>query len=468
MEEINLKDFFIYLKRYIWLFVVAVVVAVAGVAVYDLTIKKPIYQASTTIVIAKSSDGANNSTTTLNDVNASQKLTTTYSEIAKSELVLNQVVERLELPVTGKELSKNVTVKPVEDTSILNVQVKDLDPEQAARITNEIANVFTEQITEIYKLDNVSQLSIAEVPSVPANNTLTRDLILVVVIAMFGVAGIAFLRFYLDDSVKHNDDVEKVFGLSMAGQISENSAKDKKNNRGKKKQDELIVEKSPKAIASENIKSLRTNLQFTAIDKDIKTILVTSTNPGEGKSFVAANLAISFAQADKKVLLVDCDLRKGRVHRLFKALNLKGLSNLLTDDIKNVNEYIQSTGIENLDVIPCGTYPPNPSELLASKKNKRLLNMLRSRYSIVILDGAPVNGLADSVILAGMVDETLVVVKDASTTKADLMVVKDELNKVGARVAGIVFNFVKRKSSHYYYYEEDGTKTERKHKKHHD
>lgn len=475
MEEINLKDFFSYLKHYIWAFILVTALAVTGVAFYDSVIKKPIYQASTTIVIAKSSDGASNSTTTLNDVNASQKLTTTYSEIAKSELVLNQVVKRLDLPMTGKELSKNVTVKPVEDTSILNVQVKDLDPKEAARITNEIAEVFTKQITEIYKLDNVSQLSVAEIPLAPANNTLTRDLILAMVIAVFGVAGIAFLRFYLDDSVKHGDDIEKTFGLSTAGQISENSSRDKKNiktknSKGKKIQEELIVEKSPKAIASENVKSLRTNLQFTAIDKDIKTILVTSTNPGEGKSFVAANLAISFAQADKKVLLVDCDLRKGRVHRLFEALNLRGLSNLLTDDIKNVNEYIRTTSIHNLDVIPCGIYPPNPSELLASKKNKRLINMLRSRYDIVIFDGAPVNGLADSVILAGLVDETLVVVKDGATSKNDLMVVRDELNKVGARVAGVVFNFVKRRSSHYYYYEEDGTKTQRKHKnkKHHD
>ena len=456
MEEINIKDFFSYLKRYIWAFILVTVVAVAGVAVYDTVLKEPVYQASTTIGIAKSSDNSSNAAATLNDVNASQKLTTTYSEIAKSELVLNQVIENLGLTVNVKELSKNVTVKPVEDTSILNVQVKDLNAEQAATIANEIAVVFTDEVTEIYKLDNVSQLSVAQVPVAPSNNTLMRDVILAAAIAVLGVGAIAFLRFYLDDTVKHGDDVEKTFGLAMAGRITKSDAKEMKAGN------ELIVEKLPKAVVSENIKSLRTNLQFTAIDKDIKTILVTSTNAGEGKSFVSANLATSFAQADKRVLLVDCDLRKGRVHRLFKVVNKKGLSNLLTDDLKNTNDYINWTGIKNLNVITCGTYPPNPSELLASKKNKRLMNNLRARYDIVILDGAPVNGLADSVILAGLVDETLIVTKDASTAKTDLMTAKDALEKVGARIAGIVFNQVNRKSSkyynNYYYYSSDSEK----------
>lgn len=455
MEEINIKDFFIYLKRYIWAFILVTAVAVAGVLTYDLAFKKPVYQANTAIVIAKS-DSTNNATATLNDVNASQKLTTTYSEIAKSELVLNQVVENLGLATSGKDLSKNVTVKPVEDTSILNVQVKDLDAAKSAEIANEIAKVFMAEIAEIYKLDNVSQLSIAMAPAAPANNTLTRDIILAVVIAILGVTAIAFLRFYLDDTVKHSDDVEKIFGLPMAGRIS------KSDNKEAKDGDELIVEKLPKAIVSENIKSLRTNLQFTAIDKDIKTILVTSTNASEGKSFVSANLATSFAQADKRVLLVDCDLRKGRVHRLFRILNKRGLSNLLTDDLKNTNDYIHETKIPNLSVITCGTYPPNPSELLASRKNKRLMSNLRARYDIVILDGAPINGLADSVILAGLVDETLVVVKDGNTAKNDLMTAKDALEKVGARIAGIVFNMVNRKTSkyynNYYYYNSDSEK----------
>ena len=445
MEEINLKDFFIYLKNYIIAFIVVIIIIVGGVAIYDTQIKKPIYQAKTTVVIANS-DEKNNTTTTLNDVNMSQKLTTTYSEIAKSELVLGQVVDNLELNTNVKDLSKNVSVKPVDDTAILSITVKNRDAEQAAVIANKIAEVFTKEITKIYKLDNVSQLSTANTPEAPANNTLTRDLVLALAAAVFAVAGFAFLKFYLDDTVKQSDDIEQTIGLPVTGKISKNDIKNKQDVT------ELVAEQFPKAIVSENIKSLRTNLQFTAIDKNLKTILITSTNAGEGKSFVSSNLAISFAQADKKVLLVDCDLRKGRLHRLFGIPNKEGLSNLLAGDIRNFEKYVHKTKIKNLKVITCGTYPPNPSELLASQKNKRLISSLARHYDIIIFDGAPINGLADSVILSSFMDETLVVVKDSNTAKNDLIATKNALEKVGAKIAGTVFNMVNRKSSKYYYY----------------
>ena len=150
---------------------------------------------------------------------------------------------------------------------------------------------------------------------------------------------------------------------------------------------------------------------------------------------------------------MDCDLRKGRIHRLFDVPNTEGLSNLLASDLRDYEKYVRQTKIYNLSVITCGTYPPNPSELLASQKNKRLINNLRHHYDIVIFDGAPISGLADSVILSSFMDETLIVTKDASTSKADLLATKDSLEKVGAKVAGVVLNMVNRsKSSKYYYY----------------
>ena len=445
MEEINIKEFLSYLKRYILAFIVVVVLAVSGMVAYDLLLKKPVYQAQTTIVIAKS-DSTDTSASTLNDVNASQKLATTYSEIAKSELVLERVIQHLGLTMNVKELSKNVTVKPVEDTSILSVSVKDLNAEQAAKIANEIAGVFSEEVMKIYKLDNVSQLSMAATPESPANNTLIRDIILAGGAGLAVVAGLAFLKFYLDDTVKSTDDVEKKLGLPVTGRISKS---DMKNRRAG---DELVLERFPKAIVSENVKSLRTNLQFTAIDKNLKTILVTSTNAGEGKSFVSSNLAISFAQADKKVLLVDCDLRKGRVHKLFRIPNTEGLSNLLTDNLENAYKYIRRTNIENLYVMTSGVYPPNPSELLSSQKNRRLIANLKNQYDIIIFDGAPIGGLTDSVILARAMDETIVVVKDGATSWSDLSAARDALVKVDAKIAGILFNMINRKASKYYDY----------------
>ena len=444
MEEINIKDYFNYLKHYIFAFIIVAALAVGGIIAYDTMVKKPLYQANTTVVIAQS-ESVEGTAVSLNDVNASQKLANTYSEIAKSELVLNRVIEELELPMSSKELSKGVSIKPIENTSIISISVKDQNATRSATIANGIAMVFAEEIAKIYKLENVSQLSVAVTPTSPANNTLSRDIVLALAVSVFGVAGFAFLRFYLDDSVKHTDDIEKMFGLPVAGSISKNDSKVKNGN-------ELVVARAPKSIVSENIKSLRTNLQFTAVDRNLKTILVTSTNASEGKSFVSSNLAVSFAQAGKKVSIIDCDLRKGRLHRMFKMFNNAGLSNLLADNIKNMASYIHNTTVEKLDIITCGTYPPNPSELLSSQRNKKVLASLRNHYDLIILDGAPVGGLADSVILANLVDEVLIETNDGTTTRSELAATKEALQKVDANIAGVVFNNVTHRSAKYYSY----------------
>lgn len=445
MEEIDFKDFFSHLKNYIFAFVIVLFLAVGGTIIYDTSFKKPIYQAQTTVVVS-STDTSANKAVTLNDINVSQKLAAEYSVLAKSDLVLNKVIDNLDLSTSAGALSKNLTVKAADGTAILNITVKNENARNAALIANEVVKVFSEEAEKIYGSDNVTQLSAAGVPSAPANNTMTRDAMLAALVSMVVVMGFAFLRFCFNDTIKDNDDVERTIGLPVAGRIAKGDIKKTKRASN----NELISEKMPKAIASENIKSLRTNLQFTAVDRTLKTILVTSTNASEGKSFVAANLAISFAQTDKKVLLVDCDLRKGRVHKIFNIPNTKGLSNLLAGELRMFNKYVHSTKTKNLDVITCGTYPPNPSELLASKKNKQLINVLRDFYDVIIFDGAPVGGLADSLILSSFVDGVLLVVKDGNTSKSDLNSVKSSLNKVGAKILGVVINMTNRKTSRYY------------------
>ena len=148
MDEINIKDYFNYLKHYVVAFVVVVALAVGGVIAYDVMVKKPLYQANTTVVIAKS-DSSDGASVSLNEVNASQKLANTYSEIAKSELVLNRVIDELDLSMTSKELKKGVSIKPIEDTAIISITVKDQNATRSATIANGIAKVFAEEITKI-------------------------------------------------------------------------------------------------------------------------------------------------------------------------------------------------------------------------------------------------------------------------------------------------------------------------------
>lgn len=214
---------------------------------------------------------------------------------------------------------------------------------------------------------------------------------------------------------------------------------------------ELIVATNPKSSIAEAIKTIRTNLQFSSVDDKVKSILVTSSFSGEGKSFVTANLAVAFAQAGTKVLIVDCDLRRGRQHNIFHVENLEGLSNLLIDDVeKKYKHYIKKTRYENIYVLPMGIVPPNPSELLASDKNKQLVEILAKNYDLVIYDGVPVGGLTDSIIMADLVDKIVIVSAYKQTPVELLNNTKKNLEKFSDKIAGVVLNKYPATKDHYY------------------
>ena len=444
MEEINIKDFFNYLKKYILIICGVVVIFVIGVFIYDKSIKKPLYTTYTTIILTKSNEAQTSTTITQNDILLNQKLVETYTKIIKSKLVLDQVISETGITYTAEELGQNVAVEAYENTEMLKISVTDSDPELSASIANSIAQVFSGEVAKIYQMNNISVIDIAQVPDEVSNNTLTRDFFIALFISIFGSIGVIFIIYYFDDSIKLTDDLEEEIGMPVIAKVFKSDIGSK--NRGKV---ELLVQKYPKSVVSESIKTLRTNLQFSSVDSELKTILVTSSIPGEGKSFISANLAISFTQTDKKVLIVDCDMRKGRQHRIFKLSNTKGLSNLLIDDMNNYKDYINKTSIKNLYVITRGTVPPNPSELLNSNKNSELIKILRSKFDIIIFDGVPCNGLPDSIIMSKLVDKVLIVSSESVTPRSVLESTKKQLKNVEAPVAGDVLNNVNRKNSKY-------------------
>lgn len=204
--------------------------------------------------------------------------------------------------------------------------------------------------------------------------------------------------------------------------------------------DELIVFSKPKSNISEDIRTIRTNLKFTAND-EAKVLLVTSSVPGEGKSFISANLAAAFAQTGEKVLLVDADLRLGRVHKIFNQSAAKGFSNMLISGTsEDLPEYIKKTTIPNLYIVSRGTVPPNPSELLNSSSCKKLVNIFKENFDRVIFDGVPVNGLPDSLVLANLVDRVIIVTTIGYTSIDELNQTKKALEQIDANIAGVVVN----------------------------
>lgn len=224
---------------------------------------------------------------------------------------------------------------------------------------------------------------------------------------------------------------------------------------------ELITFVSPKTQISEVFRTLRTNIQFMNVDEKLKSLLVTGTVPGEGKSWVSANLAVTFAQAGKRVLIVDADMRKGRQHTIFELNNEKGLSNYLimttkNDSLNSIGEYIQSTVVDNLYVMTSGIMPPNPSELLTSQKMLDLIKYLEEIFDIVIFDGTPSTIVTDAIILSKFVNTTLIVSAHKITKIDDLNQVKRNILNVGGKIAGVVVNkmpIAKKEYSSGYYYE---------------
>ena len=214
---------------------------------------------------------------------------------------------------------------------------------------------------------------------------------------------------------------------------------------------ELITKNNPKSPVSEAFRSIRTNLSFLSPDNPLNNILITSSGASEGKSLVLTNLAISIAQNDQKVIIIDADLRKPMLHRFFGMTNFNGLSNILTDEI-TFEEALRETDTKNLSMISTGVMPPNPAELLSSKKMELVLDKAEKEADVVLLDSPPAIAVTDAVILSNKVDGVIIVVASHETHRDMLVATKDKLKKAHANIIGTILNkYPVQKSKGYYY-----------------
>ncbi|MCM3709223.1 CpsD/CapB family tyrosine-protein kinase [Sporosarcina luteola] len=212
----------------------------------------------------------------------------------------------------------------------------------------------------------------------------------------------------------------------------------------------LVTKYNPKSIVSEQFRTVRTNINFSMPDKELKTLLFTSSSPGEGKSTSAANVAIVFAQEGKKVLLVDADMRKPTMQYTFRTTNTTGLSNLLTKQW-SLEEVTKVTDIEGLFLMTCGPIPPNPAELIGSKSMDVLIQELTAQYDLVIFDTPPILSVADAQILSNKCDGTILVVNSGTTEKDSVIKAKEALTSAKANILGTLLNNFMLEKDHYYY-----------------
>lgn len=227
--------------------------------------------------------------------------------------------------------------------------------------------------------------------------------------------------------------------------------------------EKLITISNSMSPVAEAYRTLRTNIQFSSIDKKVQVVCVTSTGPGEGKSTVASNLAVVTAQAGKKTLLIDCDQRKPRQHKIFGVSNENGLSNLLADE-SNFALAVQKTGVDNLLILAAGTKPPNPSELLSSSKMKNFIGSLRSQLDFIIIDTPPLLMVTDAQLLSSYIDGYILTVASGEADRDAAAKAKELLDNVNGKILGVVLNKINLNGKGYYgyygkyYYGVDGEK----------
>ena len=216
----------------------------------------------------------------------------------------------------------------------------------------------------------------------------------------------------------------------------------------------LKIKENPTSLLAEAYRGLRTSLEYSSVDKKLKTIVVTSSNPGEGKSTVSTNLAFVLSQGGKKVVIVDADLRKPAIHKKLKLANTEGLTDLLIGK-RNINEVSKAVD-ENINIITAGKKTPNPAEMVSSKAMEELMQFLKEEYDYVIIDTPPVRNIGDGVILAAKADGVILVVRAGQTKSGDIVKGYKELEKVKANIVGSVLNAREtRRDGYYYYYYED-------------
>jgi len=302
------------------------------------------------------------------------------------------------------------------------------------------------RLARLQNTPNVVQIERANVPSTPIQPKPSSNITLGIVSGVLIMGGIAFLIEYLDDTLKTPEDVQNYLKLNAIGMIGElKKPNDSKND------DELVgiyAADYPLSMITEGFRTLRTNLDFASVDRPLRTLAIISANPSEGKSTLAVNLAVVMAQGGKRTILLDSDLRRPVLHRHLKIENSEGLSDFFSSE-KQVKDVIRTWGDPPIGVITTGPIPPNPTELISSKRMDSILESLIQQADIVILDTSPAI-VSDPIALSAKVDGVLIVVEPGKTKIGSAQVLMEQLGRADANILGVVLNPISRRNSYYY------------------
>lgn len=466
-EVIDLMYLFRILKKHLlFVILVGVICAAAAFVLSEFVMTKK-YESKALLYVENSQQTSES--VNINDINAAQKLVNTCQIIFKSGTVMDNLIANLDLPYTKEELDRMITATSVNSTEVMQLVVESTDPQEAERIVNELVRLSNIEFLRVIKSGSLEVIDYGEIdirPSFPNVTLITAAGLLLGLVAAYIIV---FVNDMLDVVVKHDDNLAKLYGIPVFAEITDfMSANESKygysrygygygygDSRPKQKAeapavgteraDRLLSENTPFAI-TEAYNTARTNIMFAASTSNKKIVAVTSSNPSEGKSTTCANIAISFANAGFKTLLVECDLRKPVMAKSFGVKPKKGLSSIL-GGFCTVREAICPEVMSNLDIITTGDIPPNPSELLASDSMKIFLKASSDDYDYVFLDTPPVNVVTDSQLMNTEIAGLVFVIREGSTIHPDIQSAIEKIQLANGKALGFVKTFCKPEKS---------------------
>ena len=298
------------------------------------------------------------------------------------------------------------------------------------------------RLAEAQTTTSFIQVEMAVPPTGAIRPQVLRNTLLAAIVGLMLAVGVIFAIEFLDDTIRDPETITSITGLPVLATIS----------RHEQTNNEPITQSHPRSPVSEFFRSLRTNVKYASVDKPVRRLIITSPTPEDGKTTIATNLAIALAQGSSRVALIDADLRRPRVHKVFGLENKVGLSSLFVQPEIYLDGNFQSAKTENLQIMSSGGTPPNPSELLGSRKMGEILKQLEEKFDIILIDTPPVLTVTDAVALSSSVDGVMLVAKIGKTKQAALLQAIEQLRQVNANIVGIVINDVDTRSARYYYY----------------
>lgn len=444
----DIRDYALVLRKRWRLITMCLLLAVAAALAATLA-TAPTYRASAQLFVSTATGADSNVAGLQQGGQFAQQRVKSYADIVDSPPVTEAVIRELGLEVSTQRLADQISASAPLDTVLINVDVTDELPARAQLIANSVAERFTAVASELERPEGgqtspvkVSVVRPADLPEAPVAPRPVLNLMLGLLAGLAVGVGAAVLRETLDTSLKGAQEVQTALDLPTLGLIAYDSDAVRRP---------LIVHVDPHSARAEAFRQLRTNLQFVDVDHKPRSIVVTSSVAGEGKSTTTSNLALALTQAGLQVILVEADLRRPR---LAEYLGLEGAAGL-TDALvgrAHLDELLQPWGDGSLQVLASGPFPPNPSELLGSLQMSELLRDLESRCDLVLLDAPPLLPVTDAAVLSANASGAIVVVRCGSTTREQASRAVDILRGVDAHVYGVVLNMVPGRGSDGYQY----------------